>query len=70
MTEEDLDDYVGRGLIKANHHSLCHALEREEVPKLESIEAIVFRDFFEAGLCFPCEDFIGEVLQHFNLQIH
>jgi hypothetical protein len=31
---------------------------------------MVFRDFFKAGLRFPCEDFIGEVLQWFDLQIH
>lgn len=70
MTEEDIDDYVGCGLIKADHRSWCHAPEREEVPKPEPYEAIVFRDFFEAGLCFPCEDFVGEVLQRFNLQMY
>ena len=46
VTEEDLDDYVGRGLMKAYHRSLCHASEREEVPKPEPYEAVVFRDFF------------------------
>jgi hypothetical protein len=31
---------------------------------------VVFRDFFKAELQFPSEDFVGEVLQRFNLQIH
>ena len=49
---------------------LCRPLGREEVPRPEPYEAIVFRDFFEARLRFPCEDFVGKVLQRFNLQIH
>ena len=40
------------------------------MPKLEPYEVVVFWDFFEAGLHFPCEDFVGEVLSRFNLQIH
>jgi hypothetical protein len=43
---------------------------RREVPRPEPYEAVVFWDFFETGLGFPCEDFEGEVLQRFNLQIH
>lgn len=70
MTEEDLEDYAENGLIKANLRGLCCAPGQEEVPKLEPYEAVVFHDFFEAGLRFPCEDFIGEVLHCFNLQIH
>jgi hypothetical protein len=41
---------------------LCHAPGREEVPCPEPYEAVVFHDFFEAGLRFPCEDFVGKVL--------
>ena len=40
------------------------------MPRPEPYEAVVFRDFFEAGLHFPYKDFMGEVLQWFNLQIH
>ena len=40
------------------------------MPNPKPYEAVVFHDFFEAGLCFPCEDFLGEVLQRFNLHIH
>ena len=60
--EEELDSYVGRRLIKSLMRNLCHALGREELPLPKPYEAIIFHDFFEAGLRFPCEDFVGEVL--------
>ena len=67
VTDETLDEYVERGLLKALLRSLCRAPGREEVPSPEAYEAVVFRDFFEAGLRFPCEDFVGEILQRFRL---
>jgi hypothetical protein len=51
-------------------HGLCRAPGQDEVPRPEPYEAVIFCDFFEAGPRFLCEDFIGEVLQRFNLQIH
>lgn len=70
MSEKDLDDYVAQGLLKSSLCGLCHTPGRVEVPRIEPYEVVVFYDFFEAGLWFPCEDFSGEVLQRFNLQIH
>ena len=70
VMKEELDGHVGHGLIKSLMHNLCRALGREEVPLPEPYEAIIFHDFFEAGLRFPCEDFVGKVLQCFNLHIH
>jgi hypothetical protein len=69
VTEVELDKYVTQGLIKPTLHGLCRALGREEVPCPEPYEAVIFSDFFVVGLRFPCEDFVGEVLQRFNLQI-
>lgn len=40
------------------------------VPRLRPYEAVVFWDFFVAGLQFPLEKFVGDVLEHFELQIH
>lgn len=50
VTEKDLDDYVVQGLLKSSLRGLCHAPGREEVPRPEPYEAVVFRDFFEVGL--------------------
>ena len=43
VTDDDLDEYVKRGLIKAWLRDLCRARGREEVPKLEPCEAVVFQ---------------------------
>ena len=69
VTEAELDKYVDQGLLKPALYGLCRAPDREEVPCPEPYEAVVFCDFLVAGLWFPCEDFVGEVLQRFNLQI-
>lgn len=42
VTEEDLDDFVECGLIKALLRNLCHAPGREEMPNPEPYEAVVF----------------------------
>ena len=62
VTEEELDGYVGRGLINALLRDLCCAPSQEVVSQPEPYEAIVFRDFFKAGLRFPCGDFVGKTL--------
>ena len=42
MMDDDLDEYVERGLIKALLRDLMCALGWEEVPNLEPYEVIVF----------------------------
>ena len=66
VTEVDLDKYVEQGHLKSSLSGLCCALGQEEVPHPKPYEAVVFHDFFEVVLRFPCEDFVGEVLQCFN----
>ena len=53
VTEAELDKCVERGILKPSLCSLCRAPGREEVPHPEPYEAVVFRNFFEAGLRFP-----------------
>jgi hypothetical protein len=67
VIEEDLDGYIGRGLIKASMRDLCRAPGQEEVPQPEPYKVIVFCDFFKAGLQFPYDDFVGKILRRFNL---
>jgi hypothetical protein len=42
----------------------------ETVPRLKPNEAVVFRDFFAAGLHFPLEPFVSRVLDLFEVQLH
>ena len=67
VAKVDLDKYVEQGLLIASLCGLWYTLGPEEVPRLEPYEAVIFHSFFEAGLRFPCEDFVGKVLQRFNL---
>lgn len=41
-----------------------------EILKPRLYEAIVLRDLFRASLCFPYDDFIGEVLSKFKVEMH
>jgi hypothetical protein len=70
VTEAELDRYLAEGLIHPAMRAHCRAPGSEEVPRPKPYEAVVFRDFFKAGLRFPHEDFVGEVLQWFDLRIH
>jgi hypothetical protein len=40
------------------------------VPKLKPHECVVFRDQFTAGLRMPCQDFVEEILEAYNIKIH
>lgn len=70
VTEEILDEYVKDGLMSPAVRLACRAPRREEVSAPKAYEAVIFYDFLTAGLRFPCEHFVCEVLEGFNLQIH
>lgn len=70
VTEETLDQYVKDRVISPLIRTACRASGSEAVPERQPYEAIVFRDYFVAGLNFPCEPFVEEVLARFKLQIH
>ena len=40
------------------------------IPKQRPYEAVVFRDYFVAGLDFPSERFVNELLRRFEIQLH
>ena len=42
----------------------------EETPKPRDYEMVVFKDYFVAGLRLPCDAFLGEVLERYNLEPH
>jgi hypothetical protein len=70
VTETVLDEYMADGLLHRTMRNWCRAPGHEEMPQPEPYEVVVIRDFFKARLRFPCEDFIEEVLQRSDLQIH
>lgn len=42
----------------------------EVIPRPKPYEAMVFRDYFVAGLDFPLENFVSDVLRRFEIQLH
>lgn len=69
VSNEVLQEYIRQGLLNSEFSMNFHA-PRKEVPQPKPYEAVVFRDYFVTGLCFPCETFIGGVLEHFKVQVH
>ena len=63
VTSSDLDDYAMATWFVRDS---TRPSGGETIPDPEDDEVIVLKEFFEAGLRFPCEDFVGEVLQCFN----
>jgi hypothetical protein len=42
----------------------------ESTPTLENDEVVVFRSFFRAGLRFPLNEIIGEILENYKIYLH
>jgi hypothetical protein len=42
----------------------------EAVPELDNDEAMVYEHFFVAGLCMPLHATLGDILLHFQAQLH
>ena len=42
----------------------------ETIPKPKATDAVVFKDFFLCGLCFPAALFLRQVLEVFEVQLH
>ena len=49
---------------------VCRLPQGEETPTPEDGECVVFRDFFVAGLRFPLDPAVPEILAKFKVKIH
>lgn len=67
MTQEMIEVREKEGYIPKEKTSL---LKGETVPKPGAANAMVFKDFFACGLCFPAVRFLCEVLECFKVQLH
>ena len=45
-------------------------LQGETIPMPQAADAVVFKDFFLCGLCFPAARFLRQVLEAFEVQLH
>lgn len=67
MIEEVLTSLVERNTL---NNDLVRLPKDEMVLKLEPDECVVFKDYFTAGLCFPIQDLLQEILDAYNIEMH
>ena len=66
-TPELIRSYEEKGFFPADHG---RAPTSEETPTPQPYEVVVFRDFFTAGLRFPCDLALPSILDQFPVKMH
>ena len=66
-TKALVDGYVQKGYFESG---VCRASEGEDTPNPREGECVVFCDFFVAGLRFPLDPSVPEILARFGLKLH
>jgi hypothetical protein len=70
VSEADMPMMIKLGYFgEAEKKLICFAGE-EITPTPENDEVVVFRCFFRAGLRFPLNEMIGEVLENYEIYLH
>jgi hypothetical protein len=70
VTEDDMPKLMKLGyLSEAKKELICFGGE-EITPKPEKDEVVVFKSFFKAGLRFPLNEMIADVLKKFGIYLH
>jgi hypothetical protein len=70
VTEDDMTMMKKLGYFGESEIKLVRFAEEEIILELREDEVIVLKSFFRAGLWFPLNDMIGEVLKNFEIYLH
>jgi hypothetical protein len=70
VSEADMPMMVKLGYFREAEKKLIHFGGEETTPTLEKDEVVVFRSFFRAGLRFPLNEMIGEVLENSEIYLN
>jgi hypothetical protein len=70
VSEADMPMMVKLGYFGEAEKKLIHFGGEETTPTPENDEVVVFRSFFRAGLRFPLNEMIGEVLENYKIYLH
>jgi hypothetical protein len=70
VSEADMPMMIKLGYFGEAEKKLIHFAGEETTPTPENDEVVVFRSFFRAGLRFPLNEMIGEVLENFKIYLH
>ena len=70
VTHQLIQEYVNKDYLMPLTASSFFPPGNEVVPRPKPYEAAIFRDYFVAGLDFPLEGFVSEVLRRFEIRLH
>jgi hypothetical protein len=70
VSEADMPMMIKLGYFGETEKKLIRFGGEETTPTPENDEVVVFRSFFRAGLRFPLNEMIGEVLKDFEIYLH
>jgi hypothetical protein len=70
FSEADMPMMVKLGYFGEAEKKLIRFGGEETTPTPEKDEVVVFRSFFKAGLRFPLNEMIGEVLENYEIYLH
>ena len=70
VSEADMPMMIKLGYFREAEKKLIRFAGEETTPTPENDEVVVFRSFFRAGLRFPLNEMIGEVLENYEIYLH
>jgi hypothetical protein len=70
MSEDDMPMMMKLGYFGEAESKLVQFAGEETTPAPKNDEVVVFKSFFRAGLRFPLNEMIGEVLNFFEIYLH
>jgi hypothetical protein len=70
MSEADVPMMMKLGYFGEAERKLVRFAGEETTPTPKDDEVVVFKSFFRAGLRFPLNEMIGEVLKNFEIYLH
>jgi hypothetical protein len=70
ISEDDLPKLLNLGYFNEAKKELVHFGGEETTPKPGKDEVVVFKSFFKAGLRFPLNKMIADVLKKFGIYLH
>jgi hypothetical protein len=70
VTEDDMPKLMKLGYFSEAKKELIRFSGEEITPKPEKDEVVVFKSFFKAGLRFPLNEMIVDVLGKFGIYLH
>jgi hypothetical protein len=70
VSEDDMPMMMKLGYFGETERKLVRFAGEETTPAPNNDEVVFFKSFFRAGLRFPLNEMIGEVLKNFELYLH